>query len=183
MAVMQTAVVEIFSNIGFSDPSISATGIATVEAYANVGFPSATSDIAVAEIMGNVGAQPPTSSIYGTIPKKVRTGDNATIVAVGVGQTRANFNPVVQGQLTDGSWANIPIESYSNIPASADAFTADRQISEDLSTVDCEHQRVGIVVPAWAAPPELPLRIVQSDGNSVTGSVHSAVSDITANIT
>lgn len=174
------AAADLYANVGVV---FSLDGSNSEPIYANIGLEQPDAANTSADLQANVSLSAPTSTIYGTIPDNARIGDSILIVAVGVGSSSSVFNPRISGQLNDGTWAYIPITSYTTYPATADAFTASRQISEDLSIVDCEHQRLGMIVPSWADPPNLPLRIVQFDGNSSTADFHSAAETIFANIT
>jgi hypothetical protein len=114
-------------------------------------------------VVFNVDSNQPEPFIMGASPLKARPTDISTVYFTGAGATQEEYNTFLQGQDRYGDWIDLPVTRWEVIPASADAYTANREISYDMSTVDPEHTEVDFVVPDWADPPDLPLRIWVSD--------------------
>jgi hypothetical protein len=102
----------------------------------------------------------PHPTILGNKPGKVRTADTITVMATGVGSTQGTYTGRIQGQDSTGSWLDLTPSRWQSVAADPDAETINRIITDDMETVDVEHVEIDVVVPNWATPPQLPIRVI-----------------------
>lgn len=150
------------------------------------------SNVGVADISGsdgyewyysNVNPNQPDPFVLGCTPIKARTGDSAEAIARGVGETANQYIPTLQGQSDDGTWVTIPYTSFTYVPPSSDAYNDYRTISSSYSVVDVAHTKLGFIVPSWATPPNLPIRVTTSETGVVWAINRSADETFYSNVT
>jgi len=107
----------------------------------------------------------PTPVIFDTRPIAGRRGDAITVYGHGLGSTEAEFSGQIQARKPDGTWEAQPVVAWARTAASANAYTASRvfDIESDPPNIDSEHETVQIVIPEWAVPINMSIRIV-TDG-------------------
>lgn len=137
---------------------MTATTQASEYLFTNVGAALALSLAAAESITGEVldgGAAP---MIFAVVPAAARGGDGITVMGSGFGATQLERAGIVE-TFNGSSWESMPVNSWSRIAASADADTTDRVIDPAGGVFDPEHEQIEVSVPAWAAPPNLQIRV------------------------
>lgn len=124
----------------------------------NVGVDAPMSGSVPETIVGEVltGGAPPL--IFGLIPDASRSGEGCSIVGSGFGASQVERSGVAEA--FDGvDWQPLAVNGWSRTNASADAETTDRVIDPTFADIDPEHEVIDVVVPAWAEPPTMQIRV------------------------
>jgi hypothetical protein len=151
--------------------------------YSNVGTANLQGSDAYEWLYTNIDATQPNPFFVGSTPIRAYAGETVTVIGRGIGETPDQYIPQIQGLTWDGTWLPLQYTSFTYVPPSANAYTADRTISSDYSTVDPGHTRLTFIVPEWATDPFFTMRLVASDTNVVQAISRTADEWLFSNVT
>lgn len=131
--------------------------------YINVGLPSIIDTRGHEYVAMNITNTTPSPYLFGVRPTRARTGDTVTAITTGTGATQGTYSGYIQAQSDDGIWNTLTPQRWQQTAAAGDAYSSTRLVTDDMVTVDVEHVQIDIVIPPWADPPHMPIRVV-TDG-------------------
>lgn len=107
----------------------------------------------------------PTPVIFDIRPVAGKRGDTITVYGHGFGATEGEYSGQVQARRPNGTWEPQTVVSWSRTAAAGDAYTSTRQVdlAADPPIIDTEHEKVELLIPEWAVPINMAVRIV-TDG-------------------
>lgn len=141
---------------------------AYIQTEANVGVSQSRSlksafysDILV--VSETVAAPPPI--IFTVRPDAAKRTEEFRVFGHGFGSSQAQFSGIIQGRDPTNTWQNLTVISWDRIAANGDAYTSNRVVDLDAAEpdIDTEHEVITAVVPIWAVPISMAIRVV-TDG-------------------
>lgn len=107
---------------------------------------------------GDVSTNTPTPHIWFLRPTSGREGDGIQVVGFGFGDLQSTYGGALEYR-PDGTWEVLPVTSWQTFPATPDAYGPDRELNEELGTIDMQHQIVEFTVPIGSESPGFPVRM------------------------
>lgn len=107
---------------------------------------------------GDVNTATPTPHIWFLRPTSGREGDGIQVVGFGFGDLQSTYGGALEYR-PDGTWEVLPVTSWQTFPATPDAYGPDRELNEELGTIDMQHQVVEFTVPVGSESPGFPVRM------------------------
>lgn len=107
----------------------------------------------------------PTPVIFDSRPTAGKRGDTVTVYGHGFGATEGEFSGQIQARKPNGVWEAQTAVTWARTAAAGDAYTSTRDfdLAADPPVIDTEHETITFLIPQWAVPLNMAIRVV-TDG-------------------